>query len=258
MIITRRYLSILLVPLLVWGCNRPESEEVVRSDSPVVSSPGSTGTPDRTASLPPPSAPAPSDDPRAVVLFLGTSLTEGLGLAPEEPAYPERIQRRIDDEGLPFRVVNAGVSGDTSAGGLARLDWVLRNPVDVLVVELGANDGLRGLPVPALEENLRSVVRKAREANPAMAVLLLAMEAPPNLGPDYVEAFRETFTRVAAQEDARLVPFFLDGIAGIADMNQSDGIHPTARGHQLMAERVWTVLEPVLRAADHRTAGNAG
>lgn len=184
-----------------------------------------------------------------MVLFLGTSLTEGLGLAPDEPAYPERIQRRIDGEGLPFRVVNAGVSGDTSAGGLARLDWVLRSPVDVLVVELGANDGLRGLPVPALEENLRAVVRRARDANPEISVVLLAMEAPPNLGPQYVDRFRETFSRVAAEEDARLVPFFLDGIAGIAEMNQADGIHPTAQGHELMAERVWTVLEPVLRSA---------
>lgn len=194
-----------------------------------------------------------------MVLFLGTSLTEGLGLPPEEPAYPEYIQQRIEAEGLPFRVMNAGVSGDTSAGGLARLDWVLRSPVDVLVVELGANDGLRGLPVPALEENLRSVVRTARESNPDMAVVLLAMEAPPNLGADYVDAFRSAFSRVASEEDVFLVPFFLDGIAGVASMNQSDGIHPTGEGHALMAERVWTVLEPVLRrtAAEQQTTGEA-
>lgn len=194
-----------------------------------------------------------------MVLFLGTSLTEGLGLSPGEPAYPERIQRRIDREGLPFRVVNAGVSGDTSAGGVARLDWVLRSPVEVLVVELGANDGLRGLPVSALEENLRTVVRKAREANPGIEVVLLAMEAPPNLGGDYVNDFRSTFSRVAEQEDVLLVPFFLEGVAGIPELNQSDGIHPTGEGHELMADRVWTVLAPVLRssAGDRPATGDA-
>jgi acyl-CoA thioesterase I len=256
MIITRRSLAILLIPLLVGGCDRPESDEVVRSDPPVVSSPQGSG-----AAPAAPAAPATplSADPRPVVLFLGTSLTEGLGLSSGELPYPERIQRRIDREGLPFRVVNAGVSGDTSAGGLARLDWVLRSPVDVLVVELGANDGLRGLPISALEENLRTVVRKAREANPEMEVVLLAMEAPPNLGLNYVADFRATFSRVAEQEDVLLVPFFLEGIAGIPGMNQSDGIHPTAEGHELMADRIWTVLEPVLRssAADRQDTGDA-
>lgn len=249
MIITRRCLAILLIPLLVGGCDRPESDEVVRSDPPVVSSPGASEAPERGPSAVAPPISPPSTDPRAVVLFLGTSLTEGLGLPAGEPAYPERIQRRIDEAGLPFRVVNAGVSGETSAGGVARLDWVLRGPVDVLVVELGANDGLRGLPVSALEDNLRTVVREAREANPDMEVVLLAMEAPPNLGTDYVEAFRSTFARVAQQEDVSLVPFFLDGIAGVPSLNQEDGIHPTGEGHERMADRVWTVLEPVLRGA---------
>jgi len=186
-------------------------------------------------------------DHRAVVLFLGTSLTEGLGLPADALPYPGVVQRWVEESALPFRVVNAGVSGDTSAGGLARLGWVLRGPVEVLVVELGANDGLRGLPVAVMGDNLRTIIRRARAHHPGLEVVLLAMEAPPNLGGEYIRAFRNTFSEVAAEEEATLVPFFLEGIAGVPSMNLGDGIHPTAEGHVQMAERVWTVLEPILR-----------
>jgi acyl-CoA thioesterase I len=255
MIITRRCVAIFLIPLLVWGCQRPESEEVVRSAPPEVSPPPVAELQGGRSSADAPGEPAPSgSDPRPVVLFLGTSLTEGLGLPADALPYPGVVQRWVDEAGLPFRVVNAGVSGDTSAGGLARLGWVLRGPVEVLVVELGANDGLRGLPVRVMGDNLRTIIRRARAHHPGMEVVLLAMEAPPNLGGEYITAFRNTFAEVAREEEAALVPFFLDGIAGVPTMNLEDGIHPTAEGHLQMAERVWTVLEPILR----HTAAQAG
>lgn len=205
--------------------------------SPIPSA-GATGI---AAVGPHPGAAAP------VVLFLGTSLTEGYGLPDPADAYPALIQERIDSAGLPFRVVNAGVAGETSAGGLARLDWVLRQRPGILVVELGANDGLRGLPVSALEENLRAVIRRSRERVPGIEVILLEMEAPPNLGQSYTEAFRQVYASVSRTEGVTLVPFFLDGIAGVRSMNQADGIHPTSEGHSRMADRVWDALEPVLR-----------
>ena len=206
-----------------------------------------SATPEVSGGAPETVAAPPTADSRGLVVFLGTSLTEGYGLPGEELAFPALIQRRINAEALPFRVVNAGVAGDTSAGGLARLNWVLRGPADALVVELGANDGLRGLPVSALGENLRSVVRQARELHPGIAIVLVAMEAPPNLGSNYVRGFRDTYTEVAREEGAALVPFFLDGIAGVPEMNLPDGIHPTAEGHARMADRVWETLGPLLR-----------
>jgi len=221
---------------------------MVRSDPPEVSPPPVAGPQGGGLSADARGEPAPSGtDSRPVVLFLGTSLTEGLGLPADALPYPGVVQRRVEEAGLPFRIVNAGVSGDTSAGGLARLGWVLRGPVEVLVIELGANDGLRGLPVEVMGDNLRTIIRRARAHHPGMEVVLLAMEAPPNMGGEYIRAFRNTFTQVAAEEGATLVPFFLDGIAGVPSMNLEDGIHPTAEGHDRMAQRVWTVLEPILR-----------
>lgn len=184
------------------------------------------------------------------VVFLGTSLTAGYGLAdPAEEGWVGRIRDRVDSLGLPLEVTNAGVSGDTSAGGLARLDWILRRPVDVLVVELGANDGLRGQSPAALEENLRAIVARTRARYPDAAVVLVGMEAPPNLGTAYVDDFRAVFTRVAREMDTALVPFLLEDVAGDPALNQADGIHPTAAGHARMAETVWPVLAPVLRRA---------
>jgi len=190
-------------------------------------------------------APAPSAPtatrPRVVVL--GDSIAAGYGLRREE-SFPARLQERIDREGLGFEVVNAGVSGDTSAGGLRRLDWSLDGDVRILVVELGGNDGLRGLPPEELRKNLTAIVRAARGRH--VAVVLCGMEAPPNAGPAYATAFREAFSRVARDEHVPFVRFVLDKVAGIEGLNQQDGIHPNARGARLVADTVWPALQPLL------------
>ena len=190
--------------------------------------------------------PAPrARDERGVVLFLGTSLTAGYGVG-AEVAWPALIQQKIDAAGLPFRVVNAGISGETSAGGLGRLDWMLQEPIDVLVLELGANDGLRGYDTGALRANLDTILRRTRDAYPDDALVIAGMEAPPNLGSRYTTRFRETFRELAEEYDAAYVPFLLQGVAGDRTLNQDDGIHPNARGHAIIAETVWSVLRPVL------------
>lgn len=190
-------------------------------------------------------APRASGSPPTVV-FLGTSLTEGLGLESPDQAWPSVLARRMQAEGYPHAVRNAGVSGDTSAGGLRRITWLLQGPVDVLVVELGANDALRGLPVVELERNLRAIVREARSHDPGLPILLVGMEAPPNMGGEYTTAFRDVYTRLAQELDLALVPFLLAGVAGYPSLNQSDGIHPTAQGHEVMAETVWPHLQSLL------------
>lgn len=181
------------------------------------------------------------------VVFLGTSLTAGLGVEDEADTYPSVLDAMADSAGVPFRLVNAGVSGETSAGGLRRLDWVLREPIDVLFVELGANDGLRGQSPEALAQNLTEIIRGARARHPGVRILLASMEAPPNLGVTYTSAFREVYPAVAEAEDVILVPFLLDGVAGVAELNQADRIHPTAEGHRRTALNAWPWLEPVLR-----------
>ncbi|MFQ5537267.1 MAG: arylesterase [Gemmatimonadota bacterium] len=188
------------------------------------------------------------------VVFLGTSLTAGLGLLRSQDTYVARLAELADSAGLSIRVVNAGVSGDTSAGGRARLSWILRDPVDVLVVELGANDGLRGLSPRALEDNLRAIVRETRSRYPEAVVMIAEMKAPPNLGERYMQAFEAVFPRVAREEGAVLIPFLLEGVAGNPDLNQGDGIHPTPKGHRIMAHTVWRSLEPWVRNwyAHHR------
>ena len=181
-----------------------------------------------------------------MVLFLGNSLTAGLGVSPDS-AFPAVVQRMIDSAGLDFRVVNAGVSGATSADGLQQVDWLLRQPVDILVLELGGNDALRGLPVEVMANNLRSIIERFRARHPELPVVVAGMEAPPNLGPTYTAAFRATFRDVARAEHAALIPFLLQDVGGIPSLNQPDHIHPTAQGHGIVARNVWRVLGPVLR-----------
>lgn len=181
-------------------------------------------------------------------MFLGTSLTAGLGLDPDQ-AYPALIQRKIDSAGLPFEAVNAGVSGETSAGARRRIDWILRQPVSVLVIETGANDGLRGLEVDSLRANIEAMIEDARRLSPPPAIVLLGMRAPPNMGFGYTRRFREVYADLAEEHDLPLVPFLLDGVAGLSSLNQADMIHPTAKGQQRMAELVWEILAPVLRRA---------
>ena len=191
---------------------------------------------------------APGRSRRATVVFLGTSLTAGLGLEPEE-AFPALLQERIDSAGLPYQVVNAGLSGETSAGALRRTDWLLRQPIDVLVLETGANDGLRALNIDSTKANIQSIISRVMAAKPATRILLVQMEAPPNLGTRYTSRFRAMFPELARENDITLLPFLLEGVAGERSLNQGDGIHPTAEGSRKVADRLWTTLERELRAA---------
>ena len=192
--------------------------------------------------------------PRIVVL--GDSLTAGLGL-PIEDAYPAVLQRRLDDKGLKYQVINAGISGDTSAGGLARIDWALEGDVRILIVALGGNDALRGLPVSQLKDNLARIIRRAQARG--VTVVLAGMEAPPNWGDEYTRAFHDVYPALAAEYHLALVPFLLEGVAGIDRLNQRDGIHPTAEGDRMVADTVWGVLEPVVAAAgDQRVSRGKG
>lgn len=179
------------------------------------------------------------------VLIVGTSLTAGLGLDPDS-AYPAVLQRMADSAGYAVRIVNAGLSGETSAGALRRLEWLLREPAALVMIETGANDGLRGLDVDSTRANLEAIVRAVKGALPAAPVLLVQMEAPPNLGDDYTRRFRANYPAVAKGEGAVLVPFLLEGVAGERRLNQADGIHPTAEGARLVARNVWPTLSPYL------------
>jgi acyl-CoA thioesterase I len=188
---------------------------------------------------------AAESDERPVILFLGTSLTAGLGLDPSE-AYPSLVQQKLDAAGLRYRVVNAGVSGETSAGALRRIDWLLRQPVAVLVLETGANDGLRGQDPEATRANIQAILAAARRRDPAPRLVIAAMEALPNYGEVYRRRFRAIYPELAKANGATLVPFLLDGVAGDAALNQPDGIHPTAEGQARVAENVWKALRPEL------------
>jgi acyl-CoA thioesterase-1 len=186
---------------------------------------------------------APAADRRPKVVVLGDSLTAGLGLSPAD-SFPALLQRKIDEAGMHFEVVNAGVSGDTSAGGLRRLDWSLQEGARVLVVALGANDGLRGLPVPEMKQNLAQIIETAQRKK--VDVILAGMEAPPNYGREYAAAFRQAYPDLAKEYKVPLVPFLLDNVAGQTTLNQPDGIHPNVRGAAIVAETVWTALKPEL------------
>jgi len=180
------------------------------------------------------------------VLFFGDSLTAGYGLDPSQ-AFPALIQKKIDKQGWNFRAVNAGLSGETTAGGLRRIDWVLRRPIDVFVLELGANDGLRGLPVDEAKENLSAIMERVRKKYPHVKILLAGMQVPTNLGKDYTSRFREMFPELARVHNVALIPFLLKDVGGIPELNLPDGIHPTPAGHEIVAKNVWSVLEPLLR-----------
>ncbi len=192
-------------------------------------------------------APAPASS-RPRIVFLGDSLTAGLGLATSE-AYPALLQKRLDDSGLDYEVINAGVSGDTSAGGLERLDWALQGDVRILVVALGGNDALRALPPDQLKHNLAEIIERAQRRG--IAVVLAGMEAPPNFGRDYIVSFHKVYPALAQQYHLAFVPFLLQGVAGNDALNQRDGIHPTAEGARILADSVWRVLEPIAERRAH-------
>lgn len=191
----------------------------------------------------------PPHDSQPLIVVLGDSLTAGHGLPSTRLAYPARLQQRVDAAGFRYQVVNAGVSGDTTAGGVSRLNWVLHGNVRILIVALGGNDGLRGLPVSAMKRNLATIIQTAQRRG--IQVLLAGMEAPPNYGPVYTRQFHDAFRALARRYHVAFLPFLLQGVAGIPRLNQADGIHPTARGAEIVADNVWHVLEPML-ARDER------
>ncbi len=180
-----------------------------------------------------------------IILFFGNSITAGYQLAIEQ-AFPAVIQKRLDSLDYNYRVVNAGLSGETTAGGKSRIDWVLRTVPDIFVLELGANDGLRGLPIAETPKNLQSIIDSVKKVNPDVHVIIAGMQVPPNLGQTYTTGFAEIFPTIAEVNGATLIPFILDGVAGIPELNLEDGIHPTPQGHQIVAETVWRYLSPLL------------
>jgi acyl-CoA thioesterase-1 len=239
---SRRLRAVLCVACLVAvnGCGGSDDsrEKAARPTAPQVTpSTGSAGleaaAPVRRANLP-------------RIVALGDSLTAGLGLAQDE-AYPALLQKRLDAAGLPYQVVNAGVSGDTSAGGLSRLDWALDGDVRILIVALGGNDALRGLPAEELRRNLTTIIERAQARQ--IDVVLAGMEAPPNFGRAYIAAFHQVYPDLARQYHVAFVPFLLQNVAGIESLNQRDGIHPTADGARLVADNIWKVLKPMLKGA---------
>lgn len=219
----------LLAAALIAGCDRTGSSPKSPAATPATSSPSAQ-----------PGSGAPT---RPRIVFLGDSLTAGLGL-PQAQAFPSVIAERLREKGHDAEVVNAGISGDTAAGGRRRMNWALEGDVRVLVIALGANDGLRGTPVSGMKKNLQGIIRDARARG--ITVLLLGMEAPPNFGPEYTREFREAFRDLAVEEDVAFVPFFLEGVAGVEALNQPDGLHPNANGARRIADTVWEALEPLV------------
>jgi acyl-CoA thioesterase I len=221
----------LALSLMIFGCGRAESNQ-----PPVPE--GGSGAEDAQSS---------SAANQRVVMFLGTSLTDGYGLERED-AYPARIQEKIDSAGLPWEVVNAGLSGEKSAGALQRVKtWLIRQPFDVLVVETGANDMLNGADVDTMRANLQSIIDTVRAARPQARVVLVGMLGAPNLGARYVERFNAVFPEMARENRLTFIPFLLEGVAGDSALNLADGIHPNERGHRVVAAHVWRTLEPILR-----------
>lgn len=219
--------------LAVAACGKPDRESVR----------GGSGGAAREAAA---SASArPADAGRRTIMFMGTSLTAGYGLDPDS-AFTSIVQRRIDSLGLKWDVVNAGVSGETSAGALRRIHWVMHRPVNVFVLESGANDGLRALSVDSLRANLQAIIDSVRQHQPRARIVLVGMEAPPNLGARYASAFHAVYPELAKKNHLPLIPFLLAGVAGVDTLNQGDGIHPNARGERIVASTVWRTVGPML------------
>ena len=179
------------------------------------------------------------------IVFLGNSLTAGYGIDPAK-SFPALIQHKIDSLQWPFKVVNAGLSGETTSGGLRRIDWIMTQQIDVLVLELGGNDVLRGIAVDVTKANLQGIIDKTKNKYPVADIVIAGMQAPPNLGNDYLQAFNGIYSHLAKANEALLIPFLLEGVAGVPEMNLPDRIHPTVKGHEIIAENVWTVLKPLL------------
>ena len=220
----------LMLLLTVWSCGSSE-----KTDSQPATTPGTTIQ----------KTPAVPVSTRQTVLFFGNSLAAGYGVEPSQ-AFPALIGEKIDLAGLNYTVVNAGLSGETTAGGKSRIGWVLRQPVAVFVLELGGNDGLRGLPLTATRRNLQAIMDTVRRKSPQAVIVLAGMQIPPNLGTEYTREFRGLFRELADKNKAVLIPFLLEDVGGVPKLNQADGIHPNPAGHKIVAETVWSVIRPVL------------
>jgi len=179
------------------------------------------------------------------ILFFGTSLTAGLGVDPDQ-AFPALIQHKVDSLKLPYKVINAGLSGETSADGKSRIEWLLRQPVDIFVLELGANDGLRGIPVQETEQNLQAIIDKVKKKYPDVKLVLAGMQMPPSMGEKYTVPFKEMFPNLAKKNNMAFIPFLLKGVGGVPRLIQEDGLHPTPQGHQILSQNVWEILQPQL------------
>ena len=219
----KKYLGLLLLFAFI-SCNNNNSKKATTENQPVskdtaISSPAKKKT----------------------ILFFGNSLTAGYGVDPSE-AYPALIQDKIDSLGLNYKVINAGVSGETTSDGNSRIDWILKQPIDIFVLELGGNDGLRGIPLSETKKNLQSIIEKVKAKYPDAKIILEGMQIPPNMGPAYTSKFKEIYPVLAKENNIALVPFLLKGVGGDPKLNQRDGIHPTAEGHKIVAENVWEVL----------------
>ncbi|MGV3602934.1 MAG: arylesterase [Dyadobacter fermentans] len=183
---------------------------------------------------------------KKTIVFFGNSLTAGYGLDDPSQAFTGLIQKRIDSLGLNYKVINAGVSGETTSGGNSRIDWLLKQPLDVFVLELGGNDGLRGIPVSETKKNLQEILDKVKAKYPDAKRVLAGMQIPPNMGQKYATEFKEVYADLAEKNDVTLIPFLLEGVGGESKLNQSDGIHPTAEGHKILADNVWIRIKDIL------------
>jgi len=224
----RNFLLPIVIISLITSCNN-DQKQVTGKDS--------VTTTDSTTAIKPEKNTAVKN-----ILFFGTSLTAGLGVDPDQ-AYPALIQHKIDSLSLPYKVINAGLSGETSAAGKSRIDWLLKQQVDVFVLELGANDGLRGLPVKETAANIQAVIDRVRNKYPKAKLLLSGMQMPPSMGEKYTSDFKNMFPALAKKNNMTFIPFLLNGVGGIPKLNQKDGIHPTPEGHKILAENVWQKLE---------------
>lgn len=225
-------ISGLMLLLTVWGCGSSDTKTASKSDTTSATTASNDTKPVNTAK-------------KGIVLFYGNSLTAGYGVEPSQ-AFPALVGQKIDSAGLNYQVVNAGLSGETTAGGKSRISWVMRQPVAVFVLELGGNDGLRGLPLAATRQNLQAIMDTVRRKSPEATIVLAGMQIPPNMGTTYTKEFRGLFKELADKNNAILIPFLLENVGGIAKLNQPDGIHPTPAGHKIVANTVWKILQPVL------------
>ncbi|MCB0633873.1 MAG: arylesterase [Saprospiraceae bacterium] len=229
MLVKSDFFLLLLGVFMLFSCNNSTGENAMTEEQPVTEAEaGETVKPGK-------------------IVFFGNSLTAAYGLDPAE-GFPALIQTRLDEANYHYQVVNAGLSGETSAGGNERVDWILQQIVDVFVLELGGNDGLRGIDPESTYRNLQSIIDKVKTKAPETKIILAGMEAPPNMGKEYTTAFRQVYTRLAGENDLPLIPFLLEGVAGIPDLNQPDGIHPNTEGQKIVANNVWKILQPVVDA----------